>query len=189
MALFDTQLAMLANQASNALISGRGPAAAGQYPPQYRALPAVRHRRSADHHRHRQQPPVRAARRDLRASGVDQRSAVRRPMARGSPIARRWLRLIAAVIAGKPAAEWLDQLEAAGIPAGPINRDQPGVGRRPGGASRGWCGRSPGCRWSDRRSASMANAPTANCRRPRSASIRAKLLKGLGITEPGRGPA
>jgi formyl-CoA transferase len=29
--------------------------------------------------------------------------------------------LIAAIIARKPAAEWLDQLEQGGIPAGPIN--------------------------------------------------------------------
>jgi crotonobetainyl-CoA:carnitine CoA-transferase CaiB-like acyl-CoA transferase len=29
--------------------------------------------------------------------------------------------MIAEIIAKRPAAEWLDQLEAAGIPAGPIN--------------------------------------------------------------------
>ena len=29
--------------------------------------------------------------------------------------------MIAKIIAAKPAAEWLEQLEAAGIPAGPIN--------------------------------------------------------------------
>ena len=44
-ALFDTQLAVLANQVSNALISGKGPAAAGQYPSEHRAVPAVRGRR------------------------------------------------------------------------------------------------------------------------------------------------
>jgi crotonobetainyl-CoA:carnitine CoA-transferase CaiB-like acyl-CoA transferase len=32
------------------------------------------------------------------------------------------VRLVTAAIAQKPAAEWLGQLEAAGIPAGPINR-------------------------------------------------------------------
>ena len=56
---------------------GRGPAAAGQYASQYRALPAVRRGRSADHHRRRQRPPVRAAGRNLRASGMGERRAVR----------------------------------------------------------------------------------------------------------------
>jgi formyl-CoA transferase len=32
------------------------------------------------------------------------------------------VRLVAGAIRTKPAADWLDQLEAAGIPAGPINR-------------------------------------------------------------------
>ena len=49
---------------------GQGPAAAGQYAPQYRAVPAVRRCRSADHHRRRQRPPVRAAGGDLRPSRV-----------------------------------------------------------------------------------------------------------------------
>jgi crotonobetainyl-CoA:carnitine CoA-transferase CaiB-like acyl-CoA transferase len=31
------------------------------------------------------------------------------------------VRLVSEAIRGKPAAVWLDQLEAAGIPAGPIN--------------------------------------------------------------------
>ena len=56
---------------------GQGPAAAGQHPPQYRALPAVRRRRSADHHRGRQRPPVRAAGGDLRASRMGDRRALR----------------------------------------------------------------------------------------------------------------
>ena len=56
---------------------GQGPAAPGQYPSQYRALPAVRRRRSADHHRRRQRPPVRAAGRDLRPSGMGERPALR----------------------------------------------------------------------------------------------------------------
>ena len=32
------------------------------------------------------------------------------------------MQAVAAVIATKPAADWLERLEAAGIPAGPINR-------------------------------------------------------------------
>jgi formyl-CoA transferase len=32
------------------------------------------------------------------------------------------VRLVSAAIRTKPAADWLEQLEAAGIPAGPINR-------------------------------------------------------------------
>ena len=70
---------------------GQGPAAAGQYPSQHRALPAVRRGRSADHHRRRQRPPVRAAGGDLRPSGMgegralrDQRRAGRQPRGDGA---------------------------------------------------------------------------------------------------------
>ena len=70
MALFDTQLAMLANQASNALVSGKDPPRQGNTHPEHRALPAVRRGRSADHHRGRQRPAVRAACGDLRPSGM-----------------------------------------------------------------------------------------------------------------------
>jgi crotonobetainyl-CoA:carnitine CoA-transferase CaiB-like acyl-CoA transferase len=38
------------------------------------------------------------------------------------------VRLVAEAIATKPAAEWLEQLEAAGIPAGPINRISQALG-------------------------------------------------------------
>ena len=67
------------------------------------------------------------------------------------------------------------QLEAAGIPAGPINRSA----RRWRTCRRSiarWCGRSPECRWSARRCGSTASARTATCRRRRSASIRSEVL-------------
>ena len=41
MALFDTQLAMLANQASNALVSGNDPVRQGVGHPEYRPISTV----------------------------------------------------------------------------------------------------------------------------------------------------
>ena len=58
-----------------------------------------------------------------------------RPTARALRTARRWCGWSARQFATKPAGEWLEQLEAAGIPAGPINRISAGAGRRPGAAS------------------------------------------------------
>ena len=104
------------------------PAAAGRHPSQYRALPAVRRGRSADHHRHRQQQAVRKARRDLRPCRVDDRSALRRQWRASREPGGDGRADIARVIATRPAAEWLEQLEDAGIPAGPINRISQALG-------------------------------------------------------------
>ena len=59
--LFDAQLAVLANQATNYLIGGGDAAADGQRASQHRALPGVRGRRRAAGDRLRQRRPVRAA--------------------------------------------------------------------------------------------------------------------------------
>ena len=120
MALFDTQLAMLANQASNALISGKDPPRQGNTHPNivpYQPFGAA------------DQPIIIAIGNDRQFARLavicghpewvdDERFA-----ANGARVANREaiVGLIAEVIATKPAAEWLDQLEAAGIPAGPIN--------------------------------------------------------------------
>ena len=80
---------------------GQGPAAAGQHPPQYRALPAVRRGRSADHHRGRQRSPVRAAGGDLRPSRMGRATSASRPTRRASPTARRWSPLVAETISGR----------------------------------------------------------------------------------------
>ena len=120
MALFDTQLAMLANQASNALVSGRDPPRQGNTHPNI--VPY--------------QPFAAADQRIIIAVGNDRQFARLADLC-GHP---EWVRderfatnaarvanrdaMVAAVaecIRARPAAEWLDQLEDAGIPAGPIN--------------------------------------------------------------------
>lgn len=120
MALFDSQLAMLANQASNALVSGKDPPRQGNTHPNivpYQAFEAA------------DQPIITAVgndaqfarlaelcgheewRRDERfatnAARVENRQAV--------------VDAIADCIRTKPAAEWFEKLERAGVPAGPIN--------------------------------------------------------------------
>ena len=122
MALFDTQLAMLANQASNALVSGERPGAAGRRASQYRAVPAVRGERPADHRRGRQRPPVRASlatilgpsRMGERSGLRDQCRAGRRARHAGADD-RRDHRRRSRRRTGSTA------FEQAGIPAGPIN--------------------------------------------------------------------
>ena len=120
LALFDTQLAVLANQASNALVSGKDPGRQGAghpnivpYQPfeaadkpiiiavgndrQFAKLAAiVGHPEWAEDERFKTNPARVAARTEL-------------------------VPMIAEIIATKAAADWLEQLEAAGIPAGPIN--------------------------------------------------------------------
>ena len=120
MALLDTQLAMLANQASNALVSGTDPKRLGAGHPN---IVPYQPFQAADH-------PI------IIAVGNDQQFARLAAIA-GHPewandpayatnaarvAARQALvPMIAEIIAIKPAADWLAQLEAAGIPAGPIN--------------------------------------------------------------------
>lgn len=121
MALFDTQLAMLANQASNALVSGKDPPRQGNTHPNivpYQPFDAAdqpiiiavgnerQFARLAEICGHPEWPS------DERFSSNAARVANREAM----------VRLVGEAIARKPAAAWLEQLEAAGIPAGPINR-------------------------------------------------------------------
>jgi formyl-CoA transferase len=120
MALFDTQLAMLANQASNALISGKDPPRQGNTHPNivpYQPFAAT------------DQPIIIAVGNDRQFArlaaicGHPEWASDERFATNGARVANREaiVGLVAGVIATKPAAEWLDQLEAAGIPAGPIN--------------------------------------------------------------------
>jgi len=120
MALFDTQLAMLANQASNALVSGKDPPRQGNTHPNivpYQPFTAA------------DQPIIIAVGNDRQFARLaeicehpewtgDERFANN-----AARVANRdaMVRLVSEAIRQKPAAEWLDQLEAAGIPAGPIN--------------------------------------------------------------------
>ena len=121
MALFDTQLAMLANQASNALISGKDPPRQGNTHPNivpYQPFEAA------------DQPIIIAIGNDRQFGrlaeicGHPEWTGDERFASNGSRVAHReeMVRLVSEAIARKPAAEWQAQLEAAGIPAGPINR-------------------------------------------------------------------
>ena len=121
MALFDTQLAMLANQASNALVSGKDPVRQGNTHPNivpYQPFEAS------------DQPIIIAVGNDRQfarlAEICDHSEWVGDPRfaSNGARVANRTelVEAIAAVIATRPAKDWLDRLEGAGIPAGPINR-------------------------------------------------------------------
>ena len=121
MALFDTQLAMLANQASNALVSGRDPPRQGNTHPNlvpYQPFDAA------------DQPIIIAVGNERQFArlaeicGHPEWTGDARFSSNAARVANRQelVPLVAEVIAQRPAAEWLEQLEAAGIPAGPINR-------------------------------------------------------------------
>ena len=120
MALFDTQIAVMANQASNALISGKDPPRQGNTHPNivpYQPFEAA------------DQPIIIAVGNERQFArladicGHPEWVSDERFASNGARVANRsdMVRLVADVIRRKPAAEWLDQLEAAGIPAGPIN--------------------------------------------------------------------
>jgi crotonobetainyl-CoA:carnitine CoA-transferase CaiB-like acyl-CoA transferase len=121
MALFDTQLAMLANQASNALISGNDPPRQGNTHPNivpYQPFDAA------------DQPIIIAVGNDRQFArlaeicGRTEWAGDARFASNSERVANRAeiVRQVNEVIRQKPAAAWLDLLEAAGIPAGPINR-------------------------------------------------------------------
>ena len=121
MALFDAQLAMLANQASNALVSGKDPERQGVTHPNlvpYQPFDAA------------DQPIIIAVGNDRQFArlaeicGHPEWAGDPRFANNGVRIANRaeLIDLIGSVIARRPAGEWLDALEAAHIPAGPINR-------------------------------------------------------------------
>ncbi|MES2904507.1 MAG: CaiB/BaiF CoA-transferase family protein [Pseudomonadota bacterium] len=120
MALFDTQLAMLANQASNALVSGHDPVRQGVGHPNivpYQPFEAA------------DQPIIIAVGNDRqfaklavilgRGQWVDDPGYA----TNAARVANREMLvpMIAEVIAARPAADWLAMFEEAGIPAGPIN--------------------------------------------------------------------
>jgi crotonobetainyl-CoA:carnitine CoA-transferase CaiB-like acyl-CoA transferase len=120
LALFDTQLAMLANQASNALVGGTNPGRQGAGHPNivpYQPFEAA------------DQPIIIAVGNDRQFAKLA--AIVGHPEWAGDPefstnaarvgARQRLVPMIAEIIATRPASEWLEQLEAAGIPAGPIN--------------------------------------------------------------------
>ena len=120
MALFDTQLAMLANQASNALVSGKDPPRQGNTHPNivpYQPFEAA------------DQPIVIAIGNDRQFArlaqlcGRPEWTSDARFASNSERVANRaaMVEAVAQCIRARPAAEWLENLEKAGIPAGPIN--------------------------------------------------------------------
>jgi len=119
-ALFDTQLAVLANQASNALVSGQDPPRQGNTHPNivpYQPFAAS------------DKPLIVAVGNDRQFArlaeicGHPEWVSDERFSKNASRVANReeMVRLIGECISRKPADEWFAKLEAAGIPAGPIN--------------------------------------------------------------------
>jgi len=120
LALFDTQLAILANQAENALISGKDPPRQGNTHPNivpYQPFDAA------------DQPIIIAVGNDRQFArlaeicGHPEWTSEERFASNGARVAHRteMVELVGNTIRQKPAGQWLEQLEAAGIPAGPIN--------------------------------------------------------------------
>ena len=121
LALFDTQLAVMANQASNALVSGQDPPRQGNTHPNivpYQPFEAA------------DQPIIIAIGNDRQFArlaaicGHPEWADDERFASNSARVANRaeMVALVADVIAQKPAADWLAALEQAGVPAGPINR-------------------------------------------------------------------
>ena len=120
MALFDTQLAVLANQVSNALVSGKDPPRQGNTHPNivpYQPFAAA------------DKPLIVAVGNDRQFArlaeicGHPEWSNDERFATNAARVANReeMVRLVSDSIRQKPADEWFEKLEAAGIPAGPIN--------------------------------------------------------------------
>ena len=120
MALFDTQIAMLANQASNALISGRDPPRQGNTHPNivpYQLFAAA------------DKPLIIAVGNDRQFArlaalcGHPEWAADERFATNAARVANRdeIVGIVSECIRKKTASEWFDELELAGIPAGPIN--------------------------------------------------------------------
>jgi formyl-CoA transferase len=121
MALFDTQLAMLANQASNALVSGKDPPRQGNTHPNivpYQPFEASDQRIIIAVGNDRQFARL------AQLCGHPEWSDDERFATNAARVANREaiVALVSECIRQKPASEWLDALETAGIPGVPINR-------------------------------------------------------------------
>lgn len=120
MALFDAQLAMLANQASNALVSGRDPPRQGNTHPNivpYQPFEAA------------DKPLIIAIGNDRQFArlaelcGHGEWPTDERFSTNAARVANReeLVRLVSECVRQNTAAQWFERLDAAGIPAGPIN--------------------------------------------------------------------
>jgi len=120
MALFDAQLAMLANQASNALVSGRDPPRQGNTHPNivpYQPFDAADKALIIAVGNDRQFARL------AELCGHPEWAADERFATNSARVANRqeMVRLIGERVRLKSAADWFEQLDSAGIPAGPIN--------------------------------------------------------------------
>jgi formyl-CoA transferase len=120
MALFDTQIAVLATQVSNALVSGTDPPRQGNTHPNivpYQPFEAA------------DKPLIVAVGNDRQFGklaelcGHPEWTTDERFSTNAARVGNRaeMVRLVGECIRQKPAAEWFEKLDAAGIPAGPIN--------------------------------------------------------------------
>jgi formyl-CoA transferase len=120
MALFDTQIAVLANQVSNALVSGKDPPRQGNTHPNivpYQPFEAA------------DKPLIVAVGNDRQFGklaelcGHPEWTTDERFSTNAARVGNRaeMVRLVGECIRQKPAAQWFEKLDAAGIPAGPIN--------------------------------------------------------------------
>ena len=120
-ALVDSTVGVLANQALNYLVSGEVPHRIGNAHPNITSLSGVSGRRRPHHHRHRQRQPVRQtvrrARRARACRGPGLSSTTKARLAHRAELVERICKLTARM----SRTELLDKLEAAGVPAGPIN--------------------------------------------------------------------
>jgi len=119
-ALFDTQLAMLANQASNALISGEDPPRQGNSHPNivpYQTFEAADQRIIVAVGNDRQFARL------AEMCGHPEWTGDERFVTNSARVANREaiVDAVAQCIRTRPASEWLGKLGKAGIPAGPIN--------------------------------------------------------------------
>ena len=120
MALFDTQIAVLANQVSNALVSGKDPPRQGNTHPN---IVPYQPFQAAD------KPLIVAVGNDRQFAklaelcGHPEWTTDERFSTNAARVGNRseMVRLVGECIRQKPAAEWFEKLDAAGIPAGPIN--------------------------------------------------------------------
>jgi crotonobetainyl-CoA:carnitine CoA-transferase CaiB-like acyl-CoA transferase len=120
MALFDTQVAMLANQVSNALVSGKDPSRQGNTHPNivpYQPFDAADKSLIIAVGNDRQFTKFAAL------CGHPEWASDNRFATNSARVGNRaeLVDLISGCIRQKTAAEWFEQLDRAGIPAGPIN--------------------------------------------------------------------
>ena len=171
MALFDTQLAMLANQASNALVSGKDPPRQGNTHPNivpYQPFEAA------------DKPLIIAVGNDRQFArlaelcGHPEWASDERFATNAARVANRdeMVRLVGDCIrqtAGRRMVRASSKRRAFRPDRSTRSARRLPTSRRSIGR---WYGRSPACRWSDRRCVSTASARIPSCRRRRWANIR-----------------